>query len=323
LPNESTRTVLVSLGAGLGIALTKAAAAVITGSSAMAAEASHSFADCVNDIILFVAQRRSSHPDDDLHPLGWGREVYFWSLIAALAVLVGGAAFSLREGITELIHPSATKSYAVAYIVLAASTGFDLVSIRRSAGQMAGRARHHKRAFYEESRITSDTTLRAVLVEDSVAIAGDVLAIGALTLNQITGSSVPQGVAAVLIGLLLIRAGLLLVRRSHDFLVGAWALTAAGPEASDPEAFTQPFSQTEQQRVWTYVLQFPGVTGVREIIATFLGPRRVWLVARVDIDDDLSGAQVQELVRGIESGLKHESVVFYRVDVAVTGGDHL
>jgi len=113
MANESTRTVVVSLGAGLGIALTKAAAAVITGSPAMAAEASHSLADTGNDLLLFVAQRRSSHSPDSQHPLGYGREVYFWALIAALGVLVAGAAFSRREGISELIHPSATSSFAV------------------------------------------------------------------------------------------------------------------------------------------------------------------------------------------------------------------
>ena len=115
MPNESTRTVVVSLGAGLGFVLTKAIAAVITGSSAMAAEASHSVADSANDMLLFVvAQRRSSHPPHDVHPLGYGREAYFWALIAALGVFVLGATFSLREGIEELIRPSATTSFVVA-----------------------------------------------------------------------------------------------------------------------------------------------------------------------------------------------------------------
>jgi divalent metal cation (Fe/Co/Zn/Cd) transporter len=94
-----------------------------------------------NDLLLFVAQRRSSHAPDGQHPLGCGREAHFWALIAALGVLVAGAAFSLREGISELIHPSATSSFGIAYGVLATSAVFDLVSIRRSAGQMAVRGR--------------------------------------------------------------------------------------------------------------------------------------------------------------------------------------
>jgi divalent metal cation (Fe/Co/Zn/Cd) transporter len=112
MPDESTRTVLVSLGTGLGISLAKVGAAVLTGSSAMAAEAAHSLADNANDLSLYLAQRRSSRPPDDQHPLGYGREAYFWALIAALGVLAAGTAFSLRDGIDELIHPSATQSFA-------------------------------------------------------------------------------------------------------------------------------------------------------------------------------------------------------------------
>ena len=108
MKNQSMRTVVVSLVAGLGVALTKLGAAVVTGSSAMAAEASHSLADSVNDLFLLVAQRRGARDRDDRHPLGYGRESYFWSLLAAVGVLVAGAAFSLRDGIDELIHPSVT-----------------------------------------------------------------------------------------------------------------------------------------------------------------------------------------------------------------------
>jgi hypothetical protein len=139
-----------------------------------------------------VAQRRSSRPPDDQHPLGHGREAYFWALIAALSVFVIAAAFSLREAIDELIHPSATSSFAVAYVVLGVSTVLDLVSFRQSAGQMIRRARHYHRDFLEEARVTSDPSLRAVLAEDAVSVSGDVIAFAALALNQLTGSSVPQ-----------------------------------------------------------------------------------------------------------------------------------
>src|SRR3984957_16481019 len=122
MPDESTRTVLVALGAGLGVALAKVGAAVITGSAALAAEAAHSLADTGNDLSLFIAQRRSSRPPDAQHPLGYGREAYFWALIAALGVFAAGVAFSLREGIEERSRPSATSSFAVAYVVLAFST---------------------------------------------------------------------------------------------------------------------------------------------------------------------------------------------------------
>jgi len=112
---------------------------------------------------------------------------------------------------------------------------------------MIHRARRYHREFLEESRATSDPTLRAVFVEDAVSVSGDVITLAALALNQITGSSIPQGVAAV-------------------------------------------------------------------------GPGRAWVVARLDIDDDLRGAEVKSLVRGIESGMKRESENVYRVDIVPTGG---
>ena len=311
--DESTRTVLVALGAGLGVALSKAAAAIITGSAALAAEASHSLADTANDLFLLVAQRRSTRPANERHPLGFGREAYFWALIAACAAFVAGAAFSLRDGIDELIHPSATSSFLVAYAVLGLSAVFDLVSFRRSAGQLVGRGRRHRRSLLEESRVTSDPTLRAVFVEDTVSVAGDLLALVAVALNQLTGSSTPQAIAAVVIGLLLIRVSLRLVKRSHDFLVGVWVLIPP-PEHDEPEELTQTIGPDETERLQSFLASFPGVTGIRELLVNFIGPGRVWVVARVEVDATLNGSQIAALVRGIETGMRHESASVYRVD---------
>ena len=325
MPDDSTRTVLVALGAGLGVALAKVGAAVFTGSSAMAAEASHSLADTANDLFLFVAQRRGGRQPDGRHPLGYGREAYFWALIAALGVFVAGAAFSLRDGIAELIHPGVTSSFTVAYLVLAVSTVFDLVSFRQSAGQLIGRARRHHQDLMDEARGTSDPTLRAVFVEDAVSVSGDVITLAALALNQLTGSSIPQGIAAVFIGLVLIRTSLRLGKRSHDFLVGAWLLPAATPApATSPRAagddFTQPLRAADEDRIRAFLLGYPGVTGIREVLVTFTGPGRVWVTARLDVADELTGAQVTSLVCGIESGMKRESDAVYRVDVVPIGG---
>jgi len=326
MPDDSTRTVLVALGAGLGVTLAKVGAAVFTGSTALAAEAAHSLADNASDLSLFIAQRRSSRPADDQHPLGHGREAYFWALIAALGAFIAAAAFSLRDGITELIHPSATSSFAIAYVVLATSTVLDLMSIRQSAGQMARRARRYHREFLQESRVTSDPSLRAVFVEDAVSVSGDVIALAALALNQITGSSVYQGVAAVLIAVVMIRVSLRLISRSHDFLVGAWAGAGGGPQGRDVAGVTQPLRPADEDRIRAFILGYPGVTAIRQLLFTFVGPGRLWIVARIDIDDALRGAQVKALVRGIEAGMKRESDNVYRADIVaigeITGCEH-
>lgn len=117
------------------------------------------------------------------------REAYFWALLAGLGVFAGGAAFSLREGIDELLHPGTTSRFAVAYVVLAVSAAFDLLSFRQSAGQMTRRARRFGRGVRAESRATSDPTLRTVYLSDAVSIGADVVTLVALALTQLTGSS--------------------------------------------------------------------------------------------------------------------------------------
>lgn len=301
MPSESTRTVGVALVAGFGVTLAKVVAAVVTSSPAMAAEASHSLADTANDLFLLVAQRRSARPADERHPFGYGREAYFWALIAALGVFIGGAAFSLRAGISELLHPTATSSFIAAYAVLGVSTIFDLASFRQSAHQMSVEARLAHREILDQSAATSDPSLRGVFYEDAVSIAGDVFALAGLALSQIIGSSVPQAVAAVLIALVLIRVSLRLVRRNHDFLLG------------------QPIPASDRDRVQTFLLAYPGVSAVRELLVTYIGPDQVWVLARINIADNLGSDRVTALVGGIEEGLKHESPYIYRVDVVPVG----
>jgi divalent metal cation (Fe/Co/Zn/Cd) transporter len=184
---------------------------------------------------------------------------------------------------------------------------------------MVSRARRFHRRLMAESRATSDPTLRTVFVSDAVSIAADVITLAALALNQITGSSIFQGVAAVLIGLALVGIGLRLVRRNHDFLVGAW-VTATGAERNRAIAgFTQPLEPAWADKAKAFLLGHPGVTGIREILTTFVGPNQVWIVARIDVDEGLSGAQVESVVRELESEMRRLEYI-YRVDVVPIGG---
>src|SRR6185295_9857228 len=112
IETESLRTVLVALAVNLGIAAAKLAAALFTGSSAMLAESFHAAADSGNQVLLLVAQRQSSSPPDERHPLGHGRVAYFWALIASLAVFVSGAFFSFRQGVEELLLQHPSESFA-------------------------------------------------------------------------------------------------------------------------------------------------------------------------------------------------------------------
>jgi len=303
MPSESRRTVWVALLSGLAVALAKVGAAVVTSSPAMAAEASHSLADTANDLFFVLAQHRSARHRDKQHPFGFGREAYFWALLAALGTFIAGAAFSLREGINELIHPSATSSFVVAYVVLAVSAIFDLVSLRQSAHQMSAEARLANRSLLDEAAATSDPSLRGVFNEDAVSVAGDIFALIGLGLSQVIGSSIPQAIAAVLIALVLVRISLRLVKRNHDFLLG------------------QPIPASDRDRVRAFLMNYPGVTAICELLVTYIGPDQVWVLARINIDEDLRLDQVTSLVRGIEQGLQHQSKHIYRVDIVPVGED--
>jgi divalent metal cation (Fe/Co/Zn/Cd) transporter len=189
----------------------------------------------------------------------------------------------------------------VAYVVLGVSTAFDLVSLRQSAHQMSVDARLANRTIIGQSAATSDPSLRGIFNQDAVSIAGDIFALTGLGLSEILNSSIPQAIAAVLIAVVLIRISLRLVRRNHDFLLG------------------QPIPAPDRDRVREFVLGYPGVTAIRELLVTYIGPGQVWVLTRVDIADDLRAEQVTELVAGIERELRSRSPYIYRVDVVPIG----
>jgi cation diffusion facilitator family transporter len=297
----SNRTVLVALGANLGVAVAKLLAASITGSTAMAAEAAHALADAGNQVLLWVAQRRSSRAPDERHPFGYGREAYFWALLASLGVFLAGALFSLREGIAELLDQTAATSFPVAYGVLAVAAVLDSISLVQAVRQLRTEAGELQRRFVDQLLMTSDPTVRAVFAEDAAAICGDVVAFVGVAVHQASGSAVPDGIAAVVIGLLVAAVGVQLARRNRDFLVG------------------EPASAAARADVASVIAGHAGVVGIDELAVTFLGPRELWVLARVDVDDELAGNEVETLVRGLEDELRARSPFIARVDVVPIG----
>ena len=242
----------VALATNLGVAVAKIVAAVFTGSVAMLAEAWHAVADTGNQVLLLIAQRRSTRPRDDRHPFGYGREAYFWALIASLGVFVAGAIFSLREGIAELLDPVGTAAFAVVYAVLVVSIILDSISFRRAVAQLHNEALRFRRDFLDQVMLTSDPTVRAVFSEDAAAIVGDVIAFVGVALHQITGSPdhritgspAPEAAAAVLIGLLLIGVCVQLARRNHDFLLDPGSRTSS----CTPDRLSLDFCSSDSSR---------------------------------------------------------------------------
>jgi cation diffusion facilitator family transporter len=298
---ESLRTVLVALAVNLGIAAAKLVAALLTRSSAMLAESFHAAADSGNQLLLLLAQRHSRVPPDERHPLGHGRVAYFWSLIASLAVFVTGALLSLRQGVEELRHPAPAGSFGVAYLVLLISFCLETVSLRRAYHQIKNEARTLRRDFLEHLDLSSDPIARAVFAEDAAAVVGNLIAGAGLALQQLTGSSIPDAIAALLISLILGFVAFQLALRNADFLIGRQA------------------SLSLRSSLGAVIVAQPGVVALEELVVTFLGPRQLWIVARIDIDGALTGALVKELVRATTRALKSTSPFIYRVDLVPSG----
>jgi cation diffusion facilitator family transporter len=298
---ESARTVVIALFANLGVALAKLAAAVVSGSAAVLAEALHAFADSGNEMLLVVAQRRSARPPDADHPIGYGREAYFWALIASIGVFVTGAVLSVGEGIRSLVTPSDASNFALSYAVLGFALVLELISLRRAYRQLHDEASSLSRPLVQHAVKTSDPTTRAVFGEDVAAVAGNAIAIVGVALHQVTGIAAIDAIAAIVIGLLVGAVGLVLADRNRDFLVG------------------EPASEDLHVRISDVVASLPGIVGVSELLVTFVGPRRLWVAVRVDIDDALTGGEVEQLTRDVEARVREFNPIIVRVDVVPSG----
>ena len=294
---ESLRTIVIALLANVGIAAAKFVAALLTRSTAMMAEAIHATADTGNQVLLLLADRLARRPADESHPLGHGREAYFWALVAALGMFMTGALLAVRQGIMELLHPVRVSSPLAAYVVLGIAFCLDGMSLMRAYRQLKREATRLDLEFLEHFDRSSDPVGRAVFAEDAVAMVGNVVAFVGIVLDRLTGSAIPDAAGALTIGVFLAVVALDLTRRNRDFLVGGQA------------------SKALRDGLCQLISRQPGVTAVDELWVTFVGPRRLWVVARIQIDDALDGRAMKRLLRAIEAAVQGQSSSFERVDL--------
>ncbi|HEY0487506.1 MAG TPA: cation diffusion facilitator family transporter [Mycobacteriales bacterium] len=285
--SESLTTVLVATAANLVIACAKLAAGMVSGSSAMLSEAAHSFADTVTEILLLVAIRRGERPADDTHPFGYGRETYVWALLAAVATFVAGAGFSITEGLHTMVHGGPSEGhFTLNYLVLAVAFVLEAISLRTAVRQVREKAAELRTAPTRYFRLTSDTTVKAVLLEDSAALVGIAFAAVGLLLQQVTGAAVWDGLASVLIGVLLAVVAFVLGHANLALLIGR----------------SVPFAVRERAR--DVVAALPHVEAVSEILAVYLGPARMLIVAHVDFTDTATAADVEHVSAQVEHRLR-------------------
>jgi cation diffusion facilitator family transporter len=275
--------VLVAGAANVVVAAAKLAAGIMTGSSAMLAEAAHSAADTLNQAFLLTSLRRGDRPADARHPFGYGQERYFWSLLAAFGIFVAGGGFSVFEGVLSLRR--ADHDPLVAYVVLAVAFIAEGTSLLRASHQVRAEARRDQADVLDHVRRSPDTTVKAALFEDSAALAGLVLAAAGLLLQQLTGSPVWDGGASIAIGVLLFAVAVRLGLDSRDLLIGR----AAGPR--------------ELGLIRDEIERTPGVDALLELLTMHLGPDHLIVAARVAFGDELSADRAEDLADDIDRRL--------------------
>ena len=272
--------------ANVVIALTKLAAGIVVGSAAMLAEAAHSVADTLNQGFLLTSLHRSGRPADVAHPFGYGKERYFWAMLAAVGIFVAGAGFSVFEGVLAIGHGGDIASPVLAYVVLAVAFAAEGTALVRAVHQVRREAADRGRTFFEQVRTSPDTTVRTALFEDTTALIGLVIAAAGLTLRELTGSPVWDGAASILIGLLLIAVAYSLGRTNMHMLIG---------QAAEPEV---------RRAISREIEVTSGVDKVVELLTMQLGPEELIVAAKVAFSDDISADDAEDLADDVDRRLR-------------------
>jgi cation diffusion facilitator family transporter len=286
-PGSSPRTNVVlyaALAANLGIAAAKFLAAAVSGSSSMLSEGVHSLVDCGNQLLLLYGQRKARRPADGEHPFGYGRELYFWAFVVAILIFAGGAGVSLYEGVNRALHPRPIDHSAINYIVLAVSALLEgaswLVAVRSFD------AKRGRQGWWRAIRASKDPAAFIVLFEDSAALLGLAVAAIGLSAAHILGDPRIDGVASILIGLILAVVAILLAREAKGLLIG---------ESASPALIAD---------IWDRIAARPEIVAVNHVRTIHTAPDAVFVAVSADFDDRLTLGAVEPLIETIEAELK-------------------
>ncbi len=284
---SSFKVIIAALAGNLAIAACKSIAAAVTGSAAMFSEAVHSAVDSGNELLLLYGLRRAARPADSEHPFGYGLELYFWVFVVAVLIFGLGAVVSAIQGVHKLSDPEPVKHVVVNYVVL---------GLRQQVAP----------GWFASARRSKDPTVFAVLLEDTAALIGLVLALIGIGLADLLAWPALDGVASLGIALVLgVTAGFL-AYESQSLLTG---------EAVFPEV---------RRGIERIAAATPGVVGINQVLTMHFGPREVLAALSLDFDDTISAAQIESAVAQIERAIKAQFPEISRVFVeAKSFEDHL
>jgi cation diffusion facilitator family transporter len=300
---QSSRfVVLAALIGNALVAATKCAAAAFTGSAVMLSEGVHSIVDLGNEVLLLYGLRRGARVPDREHPLGHGREIYFWSFVVALLVFALGAGVSMFIGVEHVLHPDPITNVTVNYVVLGLSALFEGISWAITWRKF--NAEKGSLSVLEAIRTSKDPPTFIVLLEDSAALVGLVIAFAGVFLSTVLDRPVLDGVASILVGLVLAVTAALLARETKGLLIG---------ERADPAVVASILRNAEE---------IAGVEKANGIITVHLAPQEIVVALSLEFADELKTPEIEARVVELERRLRaaHPEVTAIFVKPQSRGG---
>jgi cation diffusion facilitator family transporter len=276
---ESVRTIIIALAANIIIAIAKLIAGLMSHSTGMLAEAAHSGADSINEVLLAIGLKRDRQPAHTTHPLGHGRERFLWAFMAAIASFLIGGCLSIGMAVAELKHRHPLGGAIAAWIVLGISLVADGTSWLQSLRQARSQAKEYGLGVWEYLVHASDPVVRAVVVEDGAALIGLLFASCGLLLSQLLGTNVPDSIASLLIGILLAVTAFGLARPLADFLVG------------------RSLHERQMETLTAIVKESAAIDEIVILRAIYTGPEEVVVTAKVHPSPEMN---IEELTRAMD-----------------------
>lgn len=282
--NSSKKVIYAALFGNLLIAITKFAASVVTTSSAMLSEAIHSLVDTGNQVLLLYGLRRSARPADEMHPFGYGKELYFWAFVVAILVFAVGAGISAYEGIHRVANPTQVTDAYINYIVLGLAMAFE--SYVWWVAYKEFMAIKGDQSFISSIRDAKDPTVITVLFEDTAAMLGLIVAMIGVFISDQFQLPIFDGIASLTIALILALTAIFLAYECKGLLIG---------EAAHPETVAG---------IRAIISEDERILNINQILTIHFGPQDILLNVSLDFADGLPSEQVEATVTYMESRIK-------------------
>lgn len=295
----SLKVIFAALIGNFLIAISKFAASVYTGSSAMFSEAIHSLVDTGNQGLLLFGIKRAKKPADKNHPFGYGGEIYFWSFVVAIIIFGVGAGFAFYEGWHKLHHPEPIKDIYINYIVLGASICFEAVAWFLAYKEFE--KQRGKQPYFAAVRASKDPRVFTVLFEDTAAMLGLVVALIGISLSQYAGMPWADGAASMVIGLILTCTAAFLAFECKGLLIG---------EGARPEVV---------QAIRAELEALTDKASVNEVLTVHFGPEDVLVTISLDFKNNLTAQQVEVTTTRLERAIKSQFPIIRRIFIEAQG----